>query len=98
MPFVLLIVGVVLVVAGFRGELSNLWALLRGDFTGQGNYIFWALSILVIGSVGYIERLRPIANAFLTLVIIVLFLSNRGFFQKFTSALQQTVTAPKPAQ
>lgn len=93
MPFVLLVVGIVLVVAGFRGELGNLWTLLRGDFTGKGNFIYWFLSILAIGAVGYIDRMRPIANAFLVLIISVLFLSNRGFFEKFTAGLKLTETA-----
>ncbi len=94
MPFVLLVVGLVLIVAGFRGELSNLWTLLRGDFTGPGNFLYWFISILIIGSVGYIDRLRPLANGFLALVMIVLFLSNKGFFSQFTSALKRTETAP----
>jgi len=94
MPFVLLVAGVVLVIAGFRGTLGDLWTLLRGDFTGQNNFVYWFLSILVIGSVGYIERLRPIANAFLVLVIAILFLSNKGFFAQFTNALKSTVNAP----
>lgn len=83
MPFAFLIVGVVLVAAGVRDKSSDLWQLVRGDFEGDSNYLRWALSILVIGSLGYIEPLKPVSRAFLFLLIVVLFLSNGGFFDKF---------------
>lgn len=86
MPFVLLIVGVVLVVAGVRNTQSLLLSLLKQDFTGQGSFIPWFVAILAIGAVGYVKPLKPIVTAFLVLLIIVLFLSNGGFFQKFISA------------
>lgn len=87
MPFVLLIVGAVFVISGVKNTSSQLLKLLDGDFTGQHNYIYWMVSILIIGAVGYIEDLKPVSRAFLVLVIIVLFLSNGGFFQKFNQGL-----------
>lgn len=86
MPFVLLIVGVILVVAGVRNTQTLLFSLLKQDFTGQGSFIPWFVVILAIGALGYIKPLKPITTAFLVLIIIVLFLSNGGFFQKFISA------------
>jgi hypothetical protein len=64
--------------------------------TGQNNFIYWMLSILILGSLGYVEDLRGFSRALLVLVVIVLVLhegdpkaSGGGFFQKFTDAVAQ---------
>jgi hypothetical protein len=104
MPFALLIIGAVLLISAARGTTNTgpngapgLFALLESDFTGSDNFIFWLVAILIIGAVGYIPKLRPISVAFLTLVIIVLFLTKGnpsgvggGFFAQFTSAIGGT--------
>lgn len=93
MPFLFLIVGVVMVVSAVRNTNQQLVQLLKGDFTGKGNFLYWLLSILVIGAVGYIPDLKPVSRAFLVLVIIVLFLNNRGVFSQFTAAINKTQSA-----
>lgn len=85
MPFVLFAIGVLLVVSGVKKTQNELFTLLRGDLVGSNSFVPWIISILFIGSLGYIKSIRPITNAFLVLVIIVLFLSNGGFFDRFTS-------------
>lgn len=97
MPFALLIIGIVLLVAGVRGTQSTLFSLVQGDFTGDSNFFFWFVSIILIGAIGYIPKLKPVSTAFLVLVVMVLFLtkgkpgaSGGGFFAQFTSALQST--------
>jgi hypothetical protein len=97
MPFALLIIGVFLLVAGVRKTQGDLFTLLQGDFTGANNFLFWFVSILVIGAIGYVPKLKPLSTAFLVLVILVLFLTKGnpkgvggGFFSQFTSALQGT--------
>jgi hypothetical protein len=104
MPFALLIVGIALIVSAVRNTHYDLFNLVRGDFTGPNNFAFWVISILIIGSVGYIPKLKPVSAAFLSLVIIVLFLTKGnpskaggGFFEKFTAGIGATV-APAPAQ
>ena len=101
MPFALLLFGVVLVVAGVRGKQGDLFTLLKGDFTGPNNFSYWVVAILLLGLLGYVPKLKALANAFMGLLILVLFLNNSssggGFFAKFTAALQSTntVTATK---
>lgn len=97
MPFALLIIGVVLLTAGVRNTQNTLFSLLKGDFTGQSNFVFWFVSIMIIGSIGYIPKLKPISTGFLVLVLMVLFLTKGnpsgvggGFFAQFTSALNST--------
>jgi hypothetical protein len=95
MPFVLIVAGSVLLVAGVRGTHQTLYTLIRSDFTGPANVIYWFIAILIIGAVGYIPRLKPVSDAFLVLVILVLFLkrgnpTSGGFFQKFSQAINTT--------
>jgi hypothetical protein len=92
MPFALVIVGVILLIAGIRGQIGNLASLIKSDFTGSGNYIYWVVAILAVGSVGYVKKLQPISDAFLALVLIVLMLANKGFFAQFMSGLSATTT------
>ena len=89
MPFTFLIVGIVLVVSGVRGTSDDLYELLQGEFTGHPNFLNWLLAILVIGSLGYIDKIRTVSRAFLVLIIVVLFLSNKGFFDQFMKQIYE---------
>jgi len=100
MPFALIIVGVFLLVASARNTQGDLFTLVKNDFIGPNNFVYWFVSILIIGSLGYIPKLRPLSNAFLLLVVIVLFLTKGnpngiggGFFSQFTKAIKSTTTA-----
>ncbi len=92
MPFALIIIGLALLVSGVRNTQDDLYTLIEGDFTGEKNFIYWTISILVIGSIGYIRPLRPVANSFLVLVVIVLFVSKGGFFEKFIEGINTATT------
>jgi len=98
MAFALFIAGIVLLVAAVRNTQNDLFGLLRNDFTGPGNFIFWFLAILIIGALGYVPKLKGFSVAFLSLLIIVLFLkrgnpqtgTGGGFFQQFIQAVSLT--------
>lgn len=106
MPFALLIIGIVLLIAAVRNTYGatnavtggpGLGALLQNDFTGSNNFVYWVVAILIIGALGYIPKLKPLSVALLTLVIIVLLISKGnpsntggGFFQQLTTALGTT--------
>lgn len=98
MPFVLIFIGSIMVAAGVRGKTTQLYTLVKGDIEGgdgTSGYIYWMLSILVIGAIGYIKDLEALSRAFLVLVIIVLLIGagKRGFFQQFNAALAQSPTS-----
>jgi Mn2+/Fe2+ NRAMP family transporter len=97
MPFVLILAGLVLIVAAIRGTHVQLGTLLVNDFTGPNNFVYWVVAIVLIGSLGYIDKLKPISVTFLVLVVLVLFLAKGnpqnlggGFFEKFTRGLEAT--------
>lgn len=83
MGITLIFVGAYLVVSGLRNQQQAVADLIHGDFTGSKSFVPWVVAILIIGAVGYIPTLQPISDAFLVLLIVVLFLSNGGFFQQF---------------
>lgn len=90
MPLALLVIGVVFLTAAIRGTQDDLFATLKDDFTGPNNFLIWGIALFVIGAIGYYKPLRPISNAFMLLVVLVLFLSNRGFFNKFLEQVRGT--------
>lgn len=80
MQFLFIGSGLVLVITGIKGNPAQLFSLLKGDFTGQNNYVYWMVSILVLGALGYVETLRNLSRLFVGLVVIVLLVHNKGFF------------------
>ena len=99
MPLFLAAVAAILAISAIRGTLTTsgstpgLFTLIIGDFTGQNNFLIWLAAIVGIGAIGYIKPIKPVANAFLGLVILVLFLSHKGFFAQFVSAAESTQSA-----
>lgn len=92
MPFVLLLFGIVLFVAGIRNTHQDLWALVKGDFTGDKSFLLFVAAIAIVGGAGYIKPLKGLSVAFMTLLLLVLFLSNKGVIAQ----LQGFVNNPGP--
>ena len=90
MPFALLFIGIIFLTAAVRNKQDLLFATLKDDFTGPNNFIYWGIALFIIGAAGYYKPLKPLSNAFLGLVILVLFISNRGFFAKFMEQIGST--------
>lgn len=88
MPYALILMGAVLLVAGVRNTYPDLWKLVQNDFTAQGGFLSWVAAIAVVGGMGYIPKLKPLSIAFMTLLLIVLVLSNGGVFQKLQTFIQ----------
>lgn len=80
MPIALIAIGLIFLVVSVRGTAGEFMTLLRSDFSGQGNFVQWFVAIVLLGSLGYVKSMRGLSTAFLALLIIVLLLSNRGFF------------------
>lgn len=100
MPYALLLIGAVLLVAGIRNTYAQLWALVEGDFTSQGGFLAWVAAIGVIGALGYVPKLKPLSIALLTLILIVLVISHNGVFaqlQQFITSGGGASAAPNPA-
>lgn len=92
MPIIFILAGILFLTAGVRNQSENLLTLIKGDFAGPNNFIYWFLSIVFVGALGYIKDLQALSRAFLVLVIIVLLLNEdkngSGFFTEFQSAVK----------
>lgn len=94
MPFIFGIVGLILIVSGLRGTITgsnpNLVSLVKSDLTGTPNYTEWMAAIFIIGALGYIQQLEKISRALMTLVVLGLLFSNKGFFASLKTQLTST--------
>lgn len=93
MPFVLTLVGLLLVVTGFQNTHKQFGNQLVSDFTGQNNFIFWIAALGAVGALGYIKELEPFSRAFIVLILIGIFLSHSGFFTQLNAALSKSTNA-----
>lgn len=94
MAFALIFAGVLLAVSAARNTHNDLFGLIKSDVTGSGNFLFWGAVVLLIGAIGYIRPLRPLSQAFLALIVVVLILKRGdpsgiggGVFQQFVNQL-----------
>ena len=76
MPAGLLLIAIMLMFAAIRHKEEELFALLKSDFTGSGNFVEWILAIAVLSAIGTIDKLKPITDAFLVLIVLVIVLAN----------------------
>lgn len=90
MPIFLIGSGLILIITGVKGDPSELWSLVKGDFTGQNNFVYWLVSILVLGFLGYIKQLQSLSRLFIVLILVVLLLDNRGFFAQLQAFINST--------
>lgn len=90
MPFLLVVIAILLIVTGARGTYPQLTALLKSDFTGPHNFGNWIIALGALGLMGYVPELQKFSRAMLALVMIALFLSQRGFFTQFQAAISGT--------
>lgn len=87
MPFALTLIGLLLVITGFQNTHKELGSQIASDFTGNNNFIYWIAALGVVGALGYVKALEPFSRAFLVLILLSIFLSNKGFFSQFNNAL-----------
>jgi len=90
MPFLLLIVGALLLVVAYQNTHGDLWALIRQD---APQYFRWALAIFAILALGWLPGMKTPSRLLLALVIIVVVLKS---WTQIASGLTQFVQAAPP--
>ena len=98
MPFALLLLGMLAFVSAYKNTLPQLGALLKSDFSGPANFLYWIVALVIIGSLGNFAPFRASSKMLLLLILVVMILANdkatgQSFFAKFVGALN----APAPA-
>lgn len=95
MPFVFGTFGVLFIVAGVRGKTSNLFSLIKSDFTGTPNYFEWSVAIFLVGAFGYVKQLSTISRLFMLIVLAGLLYKNSGVFGELQAQeTQQPIQTP----
>lgn len=93
MAWALLIFGVIAIMAAWKNRTDELFQVLKDNFTGQSSFVVWIIAIIFIAIIGVNKTLRPITDAFLTLVIIVIVLGaykrNKNLLDLFISELKK---------
>lgn len=94
MPFALLFIGILLVVVAVRNMQAPFLALLGGDFSGQGNFFYWIVALILVGVIGYLPKAKPVSDGLLVLILLALVLATGkpgaargGLFKELTTAL-----------
>lgn len=92
MPFVFLILGVVLLIIAIQGTHAQFFSLLKSEFTGSNNFLVWIAALAIIGALGFIRPIRPIALGMMGLILLVIILKNGGgFFAQFNQQIANPV-------
>jgi hypothetical protein len=91
-PLAFLIIGAVLIIVALRNTYSQLGTLLVQDFTGQGgtggaSFLVWLAAIGAIAALGYIPAIRTPARYLLILVVLGMFIANKGVFSQAQQAI-----------
>lgn len=73
MPFILVLIGVVILVAALRNTHGDLGNALQADLPG---FTKWALAISIIGGMGFVPGIQQPSRWLLALVLFVLVLKN----------------------
>lgn len=85
---VIIFLGIIAMGIAIRGKEDEFLALVKGDFTGQGNFIPWIASLFVLYLLGSIPGFKPVSRGLMLLVIVVLFLKRgTGFFDQLNKQL-----------
>jgi hypothetical protein len=98
MKAIAIILGVVLVIVAVRGtevdsvsgsgDGQGLFPLLAADLESQ-QLKAWVAAIVIIGVLGYIPTIQPIADGLIALLLGVLLLSKGQFFDQLSKAILQ---------
>jgi uncharacterized membrane protein HdeD (DUF308 family) len=89
MAFAISAIGLIMVLTGINNTYAQFAAELQNDF-GTG-YLKWAAAMLIVGAFGYIPELKTLSIAFMVLILLSIFLSNKGgVFGQVTQALAKT--------
>ena len=98
MPLMFLAVGILFLVLARNGTQGDFEQLLKSEFSGSQSFIVWASAIVLLGLLGFFKPVRPVTDAMIGLIVLVLLISNQGFFAKFNAALRDPVAPAAPAQ
>lgn len=90
MPVVFIVLGIFLLIIAARGQAGEMVDILGDDLTGKPNFFGWLIALAMLGAVNTFapKEFKGVTNAFSILILVVLLLSQPGFFAKLGAALK----------
>jgi hypothetical protein len=92
MPFLLVLIGAVLLLAAVRNTAGDLGNALAQDVPG---YLKWALAIVAVGALGWVPGMRTVSRWLLALVLVVVVLKN---YANLFAGFKALKNPPPPSQ
>lgn len=96
MPFVFLLIGAGLLVVVVQGNARAATKLLSSEFGGKNSFVPWVSALVILCALGYIKAVRPITDAFVGLIILVMIIvaetNGQNFFASFNKQIRNPVT------
>lgn len=90
MSIFLFFISIIIMVAAYKGTHPDLFAVLKDDFTGSNNFVYWVLAVVIVVAIGNIKQLKRVSDAFLVLLVIVIIVAQyRGGTDLLNSFIQQ---------
>ena len=90
----LIFIAAILFAAAYQNQLGYLATNAEQDIKG---FLPWMAAMIAIGAIGLIPKAKPVSNALLFLVILVLLISNKGFFANIQSGQAFKPVSPPAA-
>lgn len=90
MIILFLFLGIMFVVSGLKGTETELAKQLEGDLVGangKSGFIVWLIALIVVGSLGYIPYLQKPSRYLMALIVVVIFLANKGVVSQLFNAI-----------
>lgn len=98
MPYMLILVGLVLIITAIQNTYTALGQQLQKDFTGPQGFLVWILAIVAVGALGYVKGWEKFSRWFLALILIAIVLAQykRGgnLFGSFMAQIKNPWPSP----
>lgn len=90
MSIFLFVASILIMVAAYKGTQDQLFDVLKDDFTGKNNFVYWVIAVVLVVAVGNIKQIKRVSDAFLVLlVIVIVFAQYKGGTNLLQSFIDQ---------
>lgn len=93
MPFVFLVAGLALLLIAWQGTQDTAIGLLKSELSGAGNFVVWFAALAILLALGYIKPIKTLADSMAGLVLLSMFIANKGVFSQFNQQIRNPVPA-----
>lgn len=93
----LILIGLMLISIGVQGTQTQFGALVKSDFSGAGSFWYFIVGIFIVGAIGYYQPMQGVSRLIIVLLVLVLLLTNGGFWSQLQAAIASSGIAPGTA-